>query len=129
MPENIRIRKRPSVDSSATAESAGGTRDNTPQVLNPEAPGTSVIGNDLIEIDLSNTTEGYVGARYSGSASRIKIFVITPDSTKYTYDLTASDDWAFLPLTGGDGTYQIEVYGNSCRVLPILPCSRNLKFL
>ena len=58
-----------SVDGSATAESAGGTRDNTPQVLNPEAPGTSVIGNDLIEIDLSNTTEGYVGARYSGSAS------------------------------------------------------------
>lgn len=50
-----------SVDGSATAESAGGTRDNTPQVLNPEAPGTSVIGNDLIEIDLSNTTEGYVG--------------------------------------------------------------------
>ena len=83
-----------SVDDSATAESAGGTRDNTPQVLNPEAPGTSVIGNDLIEIDLSNTAEGYVGARYSGSASRIKIFVITPDSTKYTYDLTASDDWA-----------------------------------
>lgn len=101
-----------SVDGNATAESAGGTRDNTPQVLNPEAPGTSVIGNDLIEIDLSNTTEGYVGARYSGSASRIKIFVITPDSTKYTYDLTASDDWAFLPLTGGDGTYQIEVYEN-----------------
>ena len=27
-----------SVDGSATAESAGGTRDNTPQVLNPEAP-------------------------------------------------------------------------------------------
>ena len=87
-------------------------RDSSPKVLVPEAPGTSVIGNELIELDLSNTSEGYVSARYSGSASRIKIFVFTTDQVKYTYDLTASDDWAVLPLTGGNGTYQVEVYEN-----------------
>lgn len=87
-------------------------RDSTPKVLIPEASGTSVIGNDLIAIDTSNSSEGYLCARYSGSASRIKIFVITPDQTKYTYDLTASDSWSVLPLTGGNGTYQLEVYEN-----------------
>lgn len=96
--------------SGAKASSGASKRDSTPKVLVPEASGTSVIGNDLIALDVSNTSEGYVLARYSGAAAKIKIFVFTPDQVKYTYDLTASDDWAALPLTGGNGTYQIEVY-------------------
>lgn len=87
-----------------------GSRDNTPQVLVPEASGTSVLGNDLIALDVSNLSEGYLCARYTGGASRIKIFIITPDGVKYTYDMTDTDFWSVLPLTGGDGTYQIEVY-------------------
>ncbi|HJC14411.1 MAG TPA: transglutaminase-like domain-containing protein [Candidatus Fusicatenibacter intestinigallinarum] len=95
-----------------TEAGSSGSRDNTPQVLVPTAPGTSVIGNERISLDISNTAEGYLCARYAGSASRIKIFIITPDEVKYTYDLTAADDWAVLPLTGGNGVYQIEVYEN-----------------
>lgn len=95
-----------------TEAGSSGSRDNTPQVLVPTAPGTSVIGNERISLDISNTAEGYLCARYAGSASRIKIFIITPDEVKYTYDLTAADDWAILPLTGGNGVYQIEVYEN-----------------
>lgn len=95
-----------------TEAGSSGSRDNTPQVLVPTAPGTSVIGNERISLDISNTAEGYLCARYAGSASRIKIFIITPDEVKYTYNLTAADDWAVLPLTGGNGVYQIEVYEN-----------------
>ena len=95
-----------------TEAGSSGSRDNTPQALVPTAPGTSVIGNERISLDISNTAEGYLCARYAGSASRIKIFIITPDEVKYTYDLTAADDWAVLPLTGGNGVYQIEVYEN-----------------
>lgn len=95
-----------------TEAGSSGSRDNTPQVLVPTAPGTSVIGNERISLDISNTAEGYLCARYAGSASTIKIFIITPDEVKYTYDLTAADDWAVLPLTGGNGVYQIEVYEN-----------------
>lgn len=95
-----------------TEAGSSGSRDNTPQVLVPTAPGTSLIGNERISLDISNTAEGYLCARYAGSASRIKIFIITPDEVKYTYDLTAADDWAVLPLTGGNGVYQIEVYEN-----------------
>ena len=118
-----------------TEAGSSGSRDNTPQVLVPTAPGTSVIGNERISLDISNTAEGYLCARYAGSASRIKIFIITPDEVKYTYDLTAADDWAVLPLTGGNGVYQIEVYenveGTSYSTLfkePSLPVSLNDEF-
>ena len=35
-------------------------RNNTPVCLVPEAPGTVVYGNELVLVDASNTSEGYV---------------------------------------------------------------------
>ncbi len=93
-----------SVSSSETAR-----WDSTPKVLVPSAGGTVTLGNESVEIDASNTAEGYIMARYLGNASKIKFFVVTPDNVRYTYDLPPSDTWMTLPLTGGDGIYTLDV--------------------
>lgn len=94
--------------SAETEDASAGSWDNTPKVLTPAAGGTEVLGNESLEIDASNTSEGYLMVRYLGSASKIKFFVITPDETRYTYDLPPSDAWMALPLTGGDGVYTLD---------------------
>ena len=71
--------------------------DNTPKVLVPSAGGSVILGNESVEIDASNTAEGYIMARYLGSAEKIKFFVVTPDDVRYTYDLPPSDTWMTLP--------------------------------
>ncbi len=93
-------------DASASKD---GSWDNSPKVLTPCADGTDVSGNDSIEIDLSNKANGYLMAKYSGSADKVKFFIITPDDVRYTYDLPASTEWMALPFTAGDGTYTLDV--------------------
>lgn len=95
-------------DSEDIAE-AGTHWDNTIKVSMPEADGTTCIGNSSIEIDISNCSDGYIMALYSGAADKIKFFITTPDQVKYTYDLQSGSLYSTLPLTGGSGTYTIQV--------------------
>ncbi|MDO5403712.1 MAG: transglutaminase-like domain-containing protein [Eubacteriales bacterium] len=83
--------------------------DNTPKVLTPVASGVTTLGNEIITIDTSNVSDGYLMVMYSGSAARIKFFISTPNHVKYTYDLTPASEYSTLPLTGGNGSYSIEV--------------------
>lgn len=82
---------------------------STPRVLVPEAPGTVLMGNSSIEIDVSNISKGYLMARYVGNRAKVKFFIETPDQVRYTYDLPASQSYAALPLTAGNGTYTLDV--------------------
>ena len=82
---------------------------STPRVLVPEAPGTVLMGNSSIEIDVSNISKGYLMARYVGNGAKVKFFIETPDQVRYTYDLPASQSYAALPLTAGNGTYTLDV--------------------
>ena len=92
-----------------TASDKGGSWDNTPKVLVPQASGTALMGNASIEIDVSNISQGYLMARYVGHAAKVKFFIETPDQVRYTYDLPASQSYAVLPLTAGNGTYTLDV--------------------
>lgn len=47
--------------------------------------------------------------RYQGDADKSRIQVTTPDGTLYSYCLVPGDYETF-PLSGGDGSYQIDVY-------------------
>ena len=67
-------------------------RDNTPVVLVPECPGTSVIGNELVSIDITNASEGYIGVHYKGSNVKVKFQIKGPDGVTYTYDLVIGVD-------------------------------------
>ena len=77
----------------------------------PEASGTETYGSNAISIDASNTSEGYVMIRYTGSAPKVQVQIHNPDGSEYDYPLEIGE-YHTLPLTGGDGTYQIDVLEN-----------------
>lgn len=84
-------------------------RDASIHCLQTSAPGDVVIGNNVVSIDLSQTSQGYVTARYLGNQAQVKLRIFTPDSEDpYTYNLHPKEE--VFPLTGGNGTYRIEIY-------------------
>lgn len=78
------------------------------QILVPQATGAAVYGNEIISIDASNTSEGYVMIQYTGAASKVKLQITIPDTTVYTYTLTPGSYETF-PLTGGNGSYHMDI--------------------
>ncbi len=80
-------------------------RDNTPQVLTPEASGTAVYGNDVVSMDLSNVSKGYMMLTYSGNNEKVKFQVEGPDGITCTYLVSARNESVVYPLTGGNGSY------------------------
>ena len=94
----------------ASSSGETGTRPSTPVVYEPQAPQDRTLGTDILTIDISNTDQGYIMARYSGSADKVNIQVTGPDSVAYKYFLTPSDSFTAFPLTCGNGTYQVDGY-------------------
>lgn len=86
-------------------------RDNTPRVLQPEASGIHTVGNDLVTIDISNTSQGYIMVEYLGQNNKVKVQITIPnEESPYTYD--KHDGYEVFPLTGGNGTYKIKIFEN-----------------
>lgn len=79
--------------------------------LMPSAPGEATLSNDVVSVDYTNASDGYVGVKYTGTVSKIKLRITGPDEIVYTYDLKGND-YAFFPLTAGNGTYSVAVYEN-----------------
>ncbi len=80
-------------------------------VLTPTAAGTQTFGNDKVTIDASNSSEGYVMIKYTGSVPKIKVQV-TKSGLVYTYDLNARSDYEVFPFSEGNGTYSVKVFEN-----------------
>lgn len=80
-------------------------RDNTPEILIPEAPGETVFQSDTVILDVSNTSSGYVVLTYSGENEKVKFQIVAPDSITYTYLVTNYGKPMVFPLTGQNGTY------------------------
>ncbi len=90
-----------------------GSRDNTPVCLVPEASGTKVLGNDAAQIDVSNASQGYLIARYTGTCPKVKLQITGEDQITYTYNLTVdSEKEEVFPFSAGSGHYKIGVYEN-----------------
>lgn len=87
-----------------------GSRDNTPVCLTPEASGINVIGNELVSIDISNASEGYIITEYTGSSPKVKLQITCPNTTTYTYNLTSGQE--VFPLTKDSGSYKVSVFEN-----------------
>jgi len=82
-----------------------------PQTMTSVASGILTKRNDRAVIDYSNTPDGYVMVQYTADTTqRLKVQVKGPSVT-YTYNLTPGL-WASLPLSDGNGSYQITVYQN-----------------
>ncbi len=78
------------------------------EFLLPDASGSTVYGNDIISIDASNISEGYVMVRYTGDVDKIRLQITAPDGSVYTYSLSVGD-WETFPLSGGNGPYHLDI--------------------
>lgn len=90
---------------------SGNLRDNTPNVRKAEASGTLTYTNteQTASIDASNTSDGYIMIQYTGTVSKIRLQITTPDGSTYSYLVSESGAYETFPLSGGNGSYQIEV--------------------
>lgn len=80
-------------------------RDSTPKILSPEATGIIVLENDVVSLDLSNVSSGYLMLTYSGTNEKVKFQIAAPNDVTYTYLVTDCTSPTVFPLTGGSGTY------------------------
>lgn len=79
----------------------------------PQAGGTVVYNNNKVELDASNSGQGYIMIKYSGSNPKIKVQVTKSGKETYTYDLNAREAYEVFPLSEGDGTYSVKVFENT----------------
>lgn len=77
------------------------------------ATGVSVKSNAKAVIDYSNTADGYVMVKYTGTNKQVRTRVTGPSGVTYTYHQSLSGDYDVLVLSDGSGSYQIEVYENT----------------
>ena len=88
-----------------TSSKSNVLRDNTPVVHTTEAPGTEVYGNDLISIDCSNVSSGYIVLTYKGTNKKVKFQIKTPEEVTQTYLVSRYDEAIIFPLPAKDGLY------------------------
>lgn len=91
----------------------GTPRDHAPSVLISEAPGTTVIQEGNVTLDVSNISEGYFMVLYTCSIPKVRVQVIAPDGTKNQPLLSIDGDYQASPLTQGDSSYQINILENT----------------
>jgi hypothetical protein len=94
-----------------TASPGGsGTRDATPRVLLPEAPGELAVGSEKAVLDYSNASEGYICAKSLLAEIPVKALVDV-GGVQYQYDLNANE-FTVIPLSAGEGSYQVGLWEN-----------------
>lgn len=84
---------------------------DTSDFVVPSMPGDKVLGNNLAEIDASNTDDGYICIKYKGDSDKVKL-QLKCDGNTYTYDLHKKAGYMVFPFSCGDGKYNVEVYEN-----------------
>lgn len=115
-----------SCKSDGGGSTSGGGRGSTIDFPVPEASGEVTYGGGDISIDASNTSDGYIMVKYSGSAAKIKIQITGTDGEIYTYTVT-NGDWQTFPLTTGNGSYKVDVLENVSGDMYILSISQNIE--
>lgn len=81
-------------------------------VLEPKASGEEEYSGGGASIDASNSGDGYVMVKYSGSAQKVKLQITCPGGAVYTYSLKSGRGYETFPLTAGNGSYTINVMEN-----------------
>jgi hypothetical protein len=79
-------------------------------VLEPQASGTDVLGDDIIQVDVSNGSQGYIMAVYYGDMENALVQVMGSDANEYRYYLNTSGEYVVIPLVLGSDSYQIVAY-------------------
>ena len=73
--------------------------------------GSLQVSNDKAVIDYSNGFDGYIMVQFTGDTDkRIKVLIKGP-TTQYQYNINPKE-WVSLPLSDGNGKYEVGVYEN-----------------
>ncbi|MDE7280681.1 MAG: transglutaminase-like domain-containing protein, partial [Ruminiclostridium sp.] len=80
-----------------------------PTIYGTSADGVLVSSNAIAALDYSNTKDGYAMAKYSGSNGTVKVLVTNPTGTQQVYTIKSRSSFESIPLTAGDGTYNIKI--------------------
>lgn len=80
----------------------------------PKATGASVASDKsgIGTIDYSNASQGYIMAKYNGSAAKAKLMITGPDGFQYQYTLYPKSGYQPFGMSGGNGSYKVEFYEN-----------------
>lgn len=85
-------------------------RETNYDFLTTPANGVDVDSSNDVVVDYSNINDGYINVKYAGDKTTVQVWIIQPDGqTTYRYPLEPGD-FHTLPLTEGNGTYQVQVY-------------------
>lgn len=95
-------------DSGSSDNHTDERRITSTEFLSPIASGTITYGNEIVSIDASNTSDGYVMVQYSGTSDKVKLQITAPDGNIFSYNLSIGAYETF-PLSAGNGIYQITV--------------------
>ena len=107
LPDGPAVREE-SKDTASDSAHSDKKRESVLSVRIPEAIGQSVVETDTVVVDISNVSDGYVMASYTGTASDCKMQITVPDGTLYTFTVPQNEYGAF-PLSGGNGNYGFEL--------------------
>lgn len=102
------------------------TRKTKTELLLAQSPEQTVYQNESAAIDASCTDKGYILVRYTGKKKKAKLQVTIPEGTVYTYTLRTGE-YEVFPLTGGSGSYTVDVYGNAYDDMYALEFSQQLQ--
>ncbi len=91
-----------------TSTAAETHRQTLTTFLTPTADGTLTQESDTVTLDASHLDAGYLMVCYTGDADAVRVQITDPQGVIYTYPVPPGTN-ATLPLTGGDGEYQVSV--------------------
>lgn len=76
-----------------------------------QTPEKKTLENDAAVMDISNTSQGYIGIKYLGENKKVKL-QLTKDGETYTYNLLNRNQFEIFPFSAGDGTYTVGIFEN-----------------
>jgi len=77
----------------------------------PIASGVDVESNERASIDYSNMQDGYVIVKFSDKTDKtLRVLVTAPHGERYIYALSDGGFEEVIPLTEGEGEYEIGIY-------------------
>ena len=85
---------------------------STLEVLTPVASGTLAFNEKDVVLDASNSAQGYVMLKYTGSSPKVKVQITKKGGTTYTYNILKRDDYEVFPMSEGDGSYDVKLFEN-----------------
>lgn len=80
-------------------------------ILMPELNEDKFYGNEYVQLDTSNSGDGYFYIRYTGKNQKVKLQLFSDTSITYTYNIRPGVD-TVIPFNLGSGEYSLTVYEN-----------------